>query len=237
MNDIVNDTVAALLANRKTVEMILPVVALLFSSVLAFLSIWAYGRQSRMSIMPMPYLRLSNYINLLAVELVNGGVGTFVIESIVVTPDSERARRISRRFVYPLWRFVFPIHWCPRLDEARLREALRARLRTGEFGSLFECVADCKVKTWNEFLAMAERRPVSPSDPVPLLMLTGRPTTEPGRKTEFEEERDGVRLALKRMHVVVTGHDIHRNRFAATRSLDWFENPPIASSERGPKGM
>lgn len=213
---------------KAAIDMFVPVFALLisFASILlTFLSIWAQGRQSRMSIMPMPYFRLSNYLNLVAVELVNGGLGTFVIESIVVTPDSDRARDLARKFLFPLQRSA-------QVDEARLRTLIRGRLRSGEFGSLIDCVEQCEVNTWDEFLAMAERRPVSPSEPVPLLMLSGK-----HEDADFQRQRDSVRFALAPMHAIVTGHDIHGNRFAATRSLQWFGETPRALSSRGPKGM
>lgn len=213
---------AAWLPHKDEIEMIVPVLALIISGLsilLTFLSVWAQGRQSRMSVMPMPYVRLSDYLNLVAVELVNGGVGTFVIDTIIVTEDARRAQRLCATFRRSLWKST---------------RAAATRLKAGEFGALIDSVRHCNVSTWDEFLSMAERRPVPPNESVPLLMLSGLFDNE-----DFKRQRDDVRWALSTKHIVVTGHDIHGNCFATTRSLDWFgvTEKERALSSRGPEGM
>jgi hypothetical protein len=214
---------------RDAVEMIVPILALVISFlsiVLTVFSAWAQQRHFRMTMTPIPFIRLSDYENLIAVELVNGGYGTFVIDTVLVTPDAAKARRARK---------VGKVASLPRqLHVPRFRGRLAG---AGEFDSLIDCVEDeIRVRRWDEFLQMYEERPVRASEVLTLLQLS-KSDGDDG----FELERRAVRRRLAPYFVVVTGRDANGRRVrAAVRSLDWFGRDleeGQALSRRGPGGM
>lgn len=217
---------------KDAVEMIVPVLALVISFMsiaLTVFSVLAQQHHSRKSVLPIPFIRLSDYQNLLAVELVNGGAGTFLVDTVLVTSSRARAERAKsgKQVRSPLRSIEFH---APRF---RGRAA-----QIGEFDSLVDCVeTQCTVRKWDEFLQMHERRPVRASEAVLLLQLSGDEGDE-----EFVRERVAVRAALAMYHVIVTGHNVYGERVTpAVSSLDWFgrelDQYGRAVARRGAGGM